>query len=288
MKIHRLLPHRRSARIGVLAAFAATLAAVALLPLGCMPAVRSTESEMAAIHRASLTLTAPPQHTVSYRTVANPNARRIIFVHGSPGDWKAWADYLVEPPGAFDLIAIDRPGYGESGKAPVTSYAEQARAIEPFLINQGGGWPILVGHSLGGPIVARAAADYPDRVGGLLILAGSLDPTCESPRWYTRIFASRLTRWVLPGPLKQSNLEMLASLTETQLLAPLLERITCPVIVVHGAKDNLVPAGNLNYQQRMLKNGRSTEFIMLPKHGHFIPWEQEPLVRELISKLATN
>jgi len=272
-------------RIGIICLPLVVLSAC-LFPLGCMPSIRATESQIAAVSHSTITLTEPPQRTISYHIIANPAARRIIFVHGSPGDWKAWADYLVEPPGAYDLIAIDRPGFGDSGTAAVTSFAEQARAIEPFLTEQGGGWPILVGHSLGGPIIARVAAEHPDRVGGLIITAGSLDPAFEAPRWYTRLFNSSLTRWVLPGALKQSNLEMLTTLSETQSLAPMLAQVTCPVIVVHGAKDNLVPAANLEYQRRMFINARTTEFILLPKQGHFIPWENEQIVRELIVKMA--
>ncbi len=38
---------------------------------------------------------------------------------------------------------------------------------------------ILVGHSLGGPVIARTAMDYPDLVDGLILVGGSIDPEME-------------------------------------------------------------------------------------------------------------
>src|SRR3546814_16092495 len=56
----------------------------------------------------------------------------------------------------------------------------------PLLL--GNGAPaIVVGHSLGGPIAAKLAMDYPDRVRGLLLLAPSVAPALEAPRWYQRL-----------------------------------------------------------------------------------------------------
>ena len=53
------------------------------------------------------------------------------------------------------------------------------RAISPLLDNTNGRPVYLAGHSLGGPLVAKMAALYPEKVDGLVILAGSFDPTLE-------------------------------------------------------------------------------------------------------------
>lgn len=273
-------------------------AAAATLPMGCMPARRATPEQLAAVESHTIAVATVPGRTVAYRRAGNPDGQRVIFIHGSPGDWGAWGDYLVEPVGDFDLVAVDRLGYGQSvsgldakgrpSRAAVLSYAEQAGALEELLVEHHGRWPILVGHSLGGPIAARLAADHPDRVGGLLILAGSLDPRFEQPAWYSRLFATGATRWVLPGALAQSNREMMVTLSETQQLATVLDAITCPVTVVHGADDTLVPVGNVDYMRAKMTNAATPEFIIVPKQGHFLPWEQEKLVRELIEKLAED
>jgi len=118
-----------------------------------------------------------PTGNVAYLAAGDPEGPRLIFVHGTPGDCGAWLDYLADPVPGWESLAIDRPGFGASDPpGAVASLQLQAAAIEPLLVERRGRWPILIGHSLGGPIVARVATDDPTRVGGLLIVAGNLAP----------------------------------------------------------------------------------------------------------------
>jgi len=67
----------------------------------------------------------------------------VIFIHGSHGGATNYADYLVWPPEAADLISVDRLGFGKSTtlididgrprRDAVISLAEQASAIRPLL-----------------------------------------------------------------------------------------------------------------------------------------------------------
>ena len=91
----------------------------------------------------------------------------MILVHGTPGDATAWTDYLETPIDGAEMIAVDRPGFGcSTPRTAVPSLEAQARALEPLLVERGGAWPILVGHSQGGPIIVRTAIDYPDASAG--------------------------------------------------------------------------------------------------------------------------
>ena len=77
----------------------------------------------------------------------------------------AYSDYMHDPVEGFETVAVDRLGYGESRpKKAVVSFEEQAAAIAPLLEERRGHWPVVVGHSLGGPIAARLAADNPGKV----------------------------------------------------------------------------------------------------------------------------
>ena len=128
------------------------------------------------------------QLTVSYITSSlnTPDQSRLIYVHGTPGDATAFTADLQNPIEGFESISVDRPGLGQSTpKVPALTLEDQANAIEPFLIEQGGRWPILIGHSMGGPIIAQVAGMYPDRVGGLVIIAGALDLELEEWKWYS-------------------------------------------------------------------------------------------------------
>ncbi len=282
----RVALHRKEARAFALSWSAALVA-------GCVPGPQAPGSAIRALERVAYeaTLADDVDATLSHLRAGALNRPRIIYVHGSPGDATAFADDLVEPMPGFESISIDRPGYGGArGTGAVPSFEAQARAIEPLLVERGGRWPILVGHSLGGPIVARAAADYPDRVGGLVIVAGSLDPQLEKLRWFNHLAGAPPVRWVMPGLLRTSNAEMFAALEQTTMLAAVLDRVRCPVAIVHGARDGLVPAANVAYMQRTLTNAASIRAEILEKQGHFLVWNREgrAAVRRAIDWVAAS
>ncbi len=231
-------------------------------------------------HRAS-----PP---LSYLFAGDETLPRVIYIHGTPGSADGWADYLLAPVPGLEAVAVDRLGFGESGgrQGCVDSFARQAAAIAPLLVKRQGRWPTLVGHSLGGPIAVRLAAMHPERVGGLVIVAGSLDPAFEDPSVLQWIATTWLVRFFLPQVLDNSMGELEAAKRETLLLAPELGRVICPVIVIHGDKDQLVPYGNVAYAERTLVNARPLKVIRLEGQGHFVPWERPEIIRAAIEELA--
>lgn len=228
-------------------------------------------------------------HTASYLHAGDPGAQRIIYVHGSPGSATAWARYLKNPMPGFESIAIDRFGFGDSSpQSPVTSLAEQAKAIEPFLVEQNGKWPILVGHSLGGTIACQAAVDFPGRVGGLVILAGALAPEMEKIHWYQRVADFAFVPALLPKDLTTSNRELMPLKGELKTLANRLGEITCPVAIIHGEKDRLVPVANAAFMQEKISGDVLRSLTILPKGNHFLPWTAESTTRISIESLAAD
>jgi pimeloyl-ACP methyl ester carboxylesterase len=223
--------------------------------------------------------------SLSYLRAGDATGPRVIFVHGTPGDASAWLDYLAEPLPGWEAIAVDRPGFG--GSEPdgvVTSLALQAAALEPLLVERRGRWPILVGHSLGGPIVVRVATDFPARVGGVLVVAGNLDPALEGLRWFNRVGA--LMEPVLPRPMRNSNRELTPLKAELEQLEACLELLTCPVAVMHGTDDSLVPYANVDFMRRRFVNAASLTLLPLEGADHFLPWTHELALRAALANLA--
>ncbi len=252
-----------------------------------MPGPKSTPQQVAALKRDNVAANAGVP-MLSYLHAGSETDPRVIYIHGTPGEADGWADFLVDPVPGLEAVAVDRPGFGESGArdGSATDFEMQARAIAPLLVERQGKWPIVVGHSLGGPIAARLAAMYPDRVGGLVIVAGSLDPEQEKPGIGQEIATTGFVRFFLPQTLDNSMGELSAAKKQTQLLAPELKNVTCPVIVIHGTTDELVPYDNVAYIRKMLVNAGSLQVVTLEGQGHFIPWERPDTIRQAVKDLA--
>jgi pimeloyl-ACP methyl ester carboxylesterase len=206
----------------------------------------------------------------------------ILFIHGSPGSLTAFLGYLVDSTllqHGF-LITADRPGFGHSNfGVGEPSLDKQARILKSVIEFHRNSRPvILVGHSLGGPLVAKMAMDYPDLVDGLVIIAGSIDPDLEpNETWFRAPLATPFLSWILPRSFRASNEELYQLKPQLQNMVPHWNKITCPVAVIHGKKDQLVPFGNVAFAEKMLVNAK-VHYVLNDDTGHFIPWQNQDMV----------
>ena len=219
------------------------------------------------------------------RMPGKPTMAPTLFVHGSPGDWKAWARYLDAPALANrgPLIAIDRPGFGKSGPGSVVPDLRAQAELIAALIPPGPP-AVLVGHSLGGPLIAWIALDHPEKVCGVVMVAGSVAPDLEAPRWYNRVASSGLARWIIPDELLWSNNEITPLQRELRRLDAEWPRLQRPVIAIQGMRDELVDPRTVDYlEQRALK--RWLRVIRVPDQGHFVLWKQPQTVIDAVLSL---
>lgn len=214
----------------------------------------------------------------------NENKRPLIFIHGSPGSYDAWAQFLVsnDLQSKYHIIAPDRPGYGGSGAGQAElSVEKQARAIWGVLQYNKSGLPaILVGHSYGGPVIARMAMDNPEKTAGLVFAAGSVDPQLEDFKWYQNLAVWRVTRWMVPTDLVVCNDEVMALKAELERMMPLWPKITSPVAIIQGDADDLVDPRNTPFLEKNLTKASIVSSQMIPGLNHFIPWKRPDLILE--------
>jgi len=233
--------------------------------------------------------TGPYDLKLSYLRAGDASKQRVIFVHGTPGQSEGWLRYLRATPADLEFIAVDRPGFGAT--EPLELVAElqhQAAAIAPLLVSRDGKKPILVGHSLGGPIVAELAATYADQIGGVVMLAGSVDPAQEEIKAIQYIGRYPPALWLLPKYLKNTNEEVFALKPELELLGKKLDKITSPMIIIHGTADDLVPYENVPYMLAKITQARPLELLTLEGQNHFLPWNSEGHVRAAIDRIVAG
>jgi pimeloyl-ACP methyl ester carboxylesterase len=210
----------------------------------------------------------------------------VLFIHGSPGEWQGWVNYLADPELAARarLIAVDRPGFGGSGAGDAErSLEQQCRDMEPLLEQASPGQRvILVGHSFGGPIICRMAMDHPDIITDIIILAGSIDPGQEHTKWYQYPADWAVFRWMVPRELVTANREIRALKGGLNEMLPRWPEIHQRVTLIQGEADDLVPPENADFAERMMTNARPLEIIRLPGMNHFLPWKKYDLVKSKI------
>lgn len=206
----------------------------------------------------------------------------LLLVHGTPGSATGWADYLLAPPPGTAPVALDRPGFGASGPArAVPSLELQAEAAWAAL-GEGAAPAILLGHSLGGAVVAQAALMRPERVRALILVAAALDPSHESTHLLQRVAAWRPVAAALPRALRNANAELMGFELQLRNLARALGRVRASVFIVHGTKDPLVPVDNVAFMRREFVNAAAVNVNLLAGSNHFLPWNASSVIRRMI------
>ncbi|MEO0899851.1 MAG: alpha/beta hydrolase [Bacteroidota bacterium] len=203
----------------------------------------------------------------------------LILIHGTPGSATVYNNYLADSTLStyFQMAAVDRPGLGYSSFGETErSLQLQSACIKPIIDRHPTDKVIILGHSYGGPVVARMAMDYPGLIDGMVIVAGSVSPALEPREWWRAPIDLPLVRQLLPPALRVSNQEIKALYDELMIMESesMWDKITCPTLVYQGTKDNLVPMGNAGYIDSMVTNSPMKDIVYIEEGDHFILWSR--------------
>jgi len=161
------------------------------------------------------------------------------------------------------VIAIDGPGQGEAEyEFPIEpAYERVVTAVADYLKGRDDLDPDrlgVFGVSLGGYYAARSAAHEP-RVRAAVDLAG---PYRWDQDWDALPSQTRTTFQARSGAASPAQArERAAALTLEDAAA----RITCPLLVVHGGRDRLIPA---YHAERLAREAPGAELMLYPDGSH--------------------
>lgn len=227
---------------------------------------------------------------INYLTTGSDTLPLALFVHGSPGSLSAFIDFTADEQllQRVQVISVDRPGFGASNFGYAEpSISKQAAELKPILERHKNQRPvILIGHSLGGPVIARMAMDFPELVDALVFVAPSIDPDLEPHEWFRAPLATPFLKWMLPRSLRASNDEIYGLKPELQKMLPLWSTVTAKTVVIQGTADELVHPGNAEFAKRMMVNAK-VKVIMRDSMNHFVPWTNPELIRDAVIELAS-
>jgi pimeloyl-ACP methyl ester carboxylesterase len=143
----------------------------------------------------------------------------LVLVHGWTCNLDNWRDQIPEFAKRNRVIALDLPGHGQSDK-PEIAYTMDlfANAIDAVMRDAKVERAVLVGHSMGTPVVRQFYRKYPQKTLAIVIVDGGL-----------RLFGTKemrdgfLAMFRTPG-YKEAGKQMFAQMAGT-LSAPDKERI---------------------------------------------------------------
>jgi pimeloyl-ACP methyl ester carboxylesterase len=104
----------------------------------------------------------------------------IVLVHGWTCNQNNWHFQIPAFAERARVIALDLPGHGMSDK-PEINYSMDlfARAIDAVMRDAGVERAVLVGHSMGTPVVRQFYRKYPEKTLALVIVDGGLRPFAD-------------------------------------------------------------------------------------------------------------
>ncbi len=209
----------------------------------------------------------------------NPEGKKLVLIHGSPGDWSAWSNVFLnqEISKAFDIVAFDRPGYGETSIPAQEELSAQSNAVleiaghlwkkEPF---------VVVGHSYGGAVAEEVVLSNKAHVLGAIWVAATLSPEFQAPKWYNKLGRFKAINWLLPAGFQSSNKEMMTLAEELKKNEAQLPAISVPITLIQGKKDVLVPYKTVEYIQKQSIN--NVQYVINDTMNHFVPWSHPELI----------
>ena len=221
-------------------------------------------------------------------------APAVLALHGFGGTPRE-VDLVVEV-AREQRLAVHAPllaGHGATvAELAVTRYSDwyQSAAAALATLAENADRVVVVGLSMGSLLASRLAAQHPDQICGLVLLANAF--------WLPCVQAALLRAWDLARapdiylPKGQSNIsDPLARSTHLSSAAQpihaaidlwragrshrsLLAGITVPVLVAHGGRDRVCPPANALRVLRLLRSA-SPQMLLLPRSGHILTRDLE-------------
>ncbi|MCC7361122.1 MAG: alpha/beta hydrolase [Anaerolineales bacterium] len=223
----------------------------------------------------------------------------IVFVHGWASSRRMWTSLLPDLSRRYRCWTLDLPGFGDSEKPAQGWYSipNFTATLLEFMRQLGLERPRLVGHSMGGMIALNLAARHPETIARLVAInpvvtgRASLKPLARPDysrrvlSWVLRL-SPALLQPLLIHPLghrvsgltyfRRRNEDFVKATPDSLLsagraivdydVAPLLERVSVPALVIVGTLDPTVPPAEGRLAAARISGSR----LHLMRAGHLL------------------
>jgi len=234
----------------------------------------------------------------------------VVFVHGWVSDLRIWRAQVPVVDERVRALFIDLPGFGRSDK-PATGYSMEffAGAVDAVLKAAGVERAVLVGHSMGTPVIRQYYRLHPSRVVGLVLVDGALrsffSDTASAHAFLARFQGTAYTRNLEgmfdavmgphAGPSLKAAIRRMALATPQQVaieamraqLDPVIwtdDPIEVPVLAVMASTTGWTP----EYEAYVRKLVPGVRYEVVPEAGHFLMMEQPETFNRLLTEFLKS
>jgi pimeloyl-ACP methyl ester carboxylesterase len=233
-----------------------------------------------------------------------PGRLPIVLLHGIGGGKAQWTPQLAAlSAGGWRAVAWAMPGYGESAPpADPYTFETLAAALVRLFDALDAAKAIVVGHSMGGMLALQASAQFPERIGALVLSCTSaafgspdgafqrqflLDRVAplDAGRGMADVAAQQVPRMMSPSaaqPAREQAMAIMSAVPEATYRAALrclvtfdrrdaLALVSVPTLVLAAAADPVAPPAVM---ERMAERIPGAEFDMLGECGHLANLER--------------
>lgn len=233
----------------------------------------------------------------------------LVFVHGWTCNLGFWRGQVPAFEAKTRVILIDLPGHGESDKPQVTYTMDLfARAIDAVMRDAKVDKAVLVGHSMGTPVIRQFYRKYPEKTLALVIVDGALRAFGDKKLMETFMaplrgpnYKEAAARFVdgMLGPVKSAELRqeirtsMLAApqhvavgamdaMADESIWGP--DKINVPVLAIL-AKSPFWPADNEQFLRGLAPQ---LEYVMWDGVSHFLMMEKPGEFNDTVAAFLTK
>ncbi|MGN6185028.1 MAG: alpha/beta fold hydrolase [Thermoanaerobaculia bacterium] len=217
----------------------------------------------------------------------------VALIHGLSGSMRWWSKNIDALAAKHLVAAVDLTGFGRNRRfaglpSVMPSFGEVtsllARWLESF------GEPVhLIGHSMGGAISIRLAAERPDLVRSLILVNSAGMPFRLDPRPHVRPLPKPpyggpgIARVLLPDFLRAGPASVAVAGTRVLFsdLREEMHRLDVPALLIWGENDPLVP---LHYGEAMKDEIANARLEVIPRAAHVAMWDAPDAFNEIALK----
>jgi pimeloyl-ACP methyl ester carboxylesterase len=229
-------------------------------------------------------------HRLRVRKLIHPNSEggdsrpTLVFLHEGLGSIEMWHDFpaILAKTTGCDCLIYDRWGHGRSDPLDVKRTLRYVHdealdnlpeVLDHFDVDDA----ILIGHSDGGSIALIFAAEYPERVRGIITEAAHVfveEITLQGIREALEVYNSTDLKQKLARYHGDNTEKIFRAWHETWLqpefkswdIQDCLAKITCPILVIQGVEDQYGTAAQVEAINNQV-TGQS-KVLLIPNCAH--------------------